>query len=200
MHRHNQSSSYLNDDGGQCTCCMFFSYVIAIGVILASAYVVVYEKMVNLSHVQPSDLDTFGAKLEFTVKYWSLHTGFMALIVIDVMKTRCMRRVVNPLSGFEEDVQSPKNVLTNSIEQFVLSVAAQLALLHYVTPELVVQIIPLMNTLWFFGRVTFYLGYPERRAFGFALTFFPTLGAICYSIYGFTCEQYLLFPIGQFKS
>jgi hypothetical protein len=67
--------------------------------------------------------------------------------------------------------------LQNTLEQVALAVPAHLALAVSMRGvELVV--IPLLAALFSVGRITFWIGYPRgaaARAFGFALTFMPTV-------------------------
>lgn len=51
--------------------------------------------------------------------------------------------------------------------------------------ESAMKLTPILTILFILGRVAFWVGYVHRplaRAFGFALTFFPTLLSLCYCV------------------
>ena len=68
----------------------------------------------------------------------------------------------------------------NTLEQVVLVLIAwPLLALYLPTDQL--GLIPVLAVLFGFGRAAFWIGYliaPWARAFGFALTFYPTAGAL----------------------
>jgi uncharacterized MAPEG superfamily protein len=69
-----------------------------------------------------------------------------------------------------------KAVLQNTLEQVVLAVPVHVALAILVGSS--VPLIVALATLFAIGRLLFWIGYakgPEARAFGFALTFYPSL-------------------------
>ena len=74
--------------------------------------------------------------------------------------------------------------VTNTAEQLLLFAIALLALSVHLGGT-AVRMIPLL-TLWFsFARLAFLAGYhksPIARAFGFAATFYPTVGALLYDV------------------
>lgn len=45
--------------------------------------------------------------------------------------------------------------------------------------------IPLINVLWLVGRVTFFLGYPEYRCYGWVFSNYVNLAAVAYGMYSF---------------
>jgi uncharacterized membrane protein YecN with MAPEG domain len=70
-------------------------------------------------------------------------------------------------------------VLQNTLEQVVLAVPVHAALAVLVTSS--VPLIVALAALFAFGRLLFWIGYAkgaEARAFGFALTFYPTLAGL----------------------
>ncbi|XP_014679454.1 PREDICTED: uncharacterized protein LOC106819320, partial [Priapulus caudatus] len=79
-----------------------------------------------------------------------------------------------------------RKALTNTVEQLLLCVICQGALATYLD-EATMKLIPLLVTLFVFGRVTFYVGYlgapPTRRAYGFAATYFPTVVTMFCCVY-----------------
>lgn len=117
---------------------------------------------------------TYGTKLEFTVRYWLLPLIWFKLNIYLVILKRVPSRAVNPLDGHEHIVEGVKNILTNTLEQMVASLVMQSILISFLTPDEVVNFIPLINLLFFLGRITFWLGYPLLRTFGFMTTSLPT--------------------------
>lgn len=72
------------------------------------------------------------------------------------------------------------------MEQFVLAVVSQTAVLPYLTATQVLHMIPLFNGLFLIGRILFWMGYPKRRSFGFVTGMVPSSIAIWYAVYQFT--------------
>lgn len=117
---------------------------------------------------------TFSTKMEFSARYWILPLIWFKINIWLVIAKRVPSRAVNPLGGHERIVEAVKNVLTNSLEQLVASLLMQISLVSYLTGNEVVKYIPLINILFFVGRVTYFLGYPKFRTFGFLTTSIPT--------------------------
>jgi hypothetical protein len=87
-------------------------------------------------------------------------------------------------SNPSERIKVPLAVLQNTLEQCVLAVGAHLALAAVMrTPEM--RLIPLLVALFVIGRVAFWVGYRRSgisRAFGFGVTFYPTIFAYALAI------------------
>lgn len=77
------------------------------------------------------------------------------------------------------DVRSANAVLQNTLEQVTLAIPV-----HVILAILVASSAPLiiaLVTLFVIGRLLFWLGYAhgaQSRAFGFALTFYPSIGGL----------------------
>jgi uncharacterized MAPEG superfamily protein len=74
--------------------------------------------------------------------------------------------------------------LRNTVEQSVLAAMAWLAFAA-VLPDRAAQILPSLAITFVIARATFWIGYaiaPWARAFGFALTFYPTVAVLAWSI------------------
>jgi hypothetical protein len=72
----------------------------------------------------------------------------------------------------------------NTLEQLILAAIAWMSL-ALVLPHDRLAIIPTLAILFVVGRVAFWIGYriaPWARAFGFALTFYPTVAAYLWLI------------------
>jgi len=130
-------------------------------------------------------ITSFSQKLEYTARYWIFGLIWLYFMIHVVMMKRVASRAVNPLAGYEDAVAPSKNVLNNSFEQFIFSVASQVTLISFLESEKVVTIIPVMNVLFLIGRITFWLGYPRFRTFGITVTMFPSSLALFFSVYRF---------------
>lgn len=67
--------------------------------------------------------------------------------------------------------------ILNTAEQFILFVVGQVGLMLY-APQQEVRVLVSLTLLWLTGRILFWIGYhtnPLLRAFGFGVTFYPTL-------------------------
>ena len=127
---------------------------------------------------------SFASKLEFCARYWVLGVVWLLLSMTQVM----LRRVygaMNPLTGTEGIVVKSNNILKNSMEQLFVSITIQVSVITYLTGEEVVRCIPIVNIMYFAGRVAFWFGYPKYRTFGFCLNFFPTCILTAYALYKF---------------
>lgn len=81
------------------------------------------------------------------------------------------------------EVGRAKAVLQNTLEQVVLAVSVHVALATLVGSS--VPLIVALAALFAVGRLLFWIGYArgaEARAFGFALTFYPSLGGLVIAV------------------
>ena len=81
-------------------------------------------------------------------------------------------------------IRQARAVLQNTLEQTVLSLPVHLALATLL-PILWLGLIPMLVLLFGIGRAAFWHGYAygaARRAFGFGLTFYPTVAAYVLSV------------------
>jgi hypothetical protein len=83
-----------------------------------------------------------------------------------------------------ERIAVPVAILQNTLEQTVLAVGAHLILATMLMGQELI-LLPILALLFCVGRTAFWVGYRSgagRRAFGFALTFYPTLMAYLLAI------------------
>jgi len=137
-----------------------------------------------------TDLFSLPDKLKYVLKFVSVQILFLLITNANVGFNRLIHGAENPLIGRENRISAQKNILQNTLEQMVLSMATQLSLITFLTAEQTLKVIPLMNFLWVFGRVFFILGYPNKRSFGFSITFFPTVAAVIFITYKFLEVEY----------
>ncbi|GAB4241303.1 MAG: hypothetical protein Kow0032_29330 [Methyloligellaceae bacterium] len=68
--------------------------------------------------------------------------------------------------------------ILNTVEQFILFLVGLAGIALY-SPHLQAHSIPILTSLFLLGRILFWVGYhknPYLRAFGFGITFYPTVG------------------------
>ena len=76
-------------------------------------------------------------------------------------------------------------LLQNTLEQLALALSVYFVC-SFTFPSHLLGLIPVAAAMFFVGRVLFYIGYSggaPSRAFGFALTFYPTVLLGCVAIY-----------------
>lgn len=150
---------------------------------MAAATYLVVDGHIKLSgSVNPEKLNGFGLKAEFVFRNLILGVIWLLFNILLVI-TKRKGRAIDPLAGHEDLTLAYRNILTNSLEQFVISIVTQLSLISYLSGPQVVKIIPLLNFFYFFGRIFFTLGYPKFRTFGFVMTAIPSGLAALYSFY-----------------
>jgi hypothetical protein len=138
----------------------------------------VLTNRLNLAgRLTPSDVNSFANRLEFLLRYQCLPATVLICLMYAVIRKRVRSHAINPLDGFEHIVAAQKNILQNSLEQYLLSLLAQLGLLCHLTSYQVLRYIPLMNVIFVLGRVLYALGYPKYRTAGFVMNFFTSIGA-----------------------
>ncbi len=140
-------------------------------------------------HLRPAidlPIDDSAARLAFAAK-WLLVPGMALLLGIAMTANRRFfsREAIDgtraPESRFLE-INLRYN--QNTLEQTVLVVIAWPVLALFLPSEQL-GLIAVLAVLFGFGRVAFFVGYliaPWARAFGFALTFYPTVVAYVYAI------------------
>ena len=137
-------------------------------------------------------IGTFGTKLEFTLKFLVLPLVWL----FGCQSTICFLRVIrsqaiDPLNGYEDLIEVPRNILSNSVEQFIFSAVGQLTVMHYLSGVDVVRVIPLVNILFVLGRIAYTVGYSKWRSFGFSLTALPNALLIGYALVKFVTTHFL---------
>lgn len=135
--------------------------------------------------VNVETMKTFSDKLEFASKYWTAGLVWLYFYVHVVILRRFTSGALVPNTNIEYQVADQRSILTNSIEQFLMTVVAQVAVLGYLTPVQVTNIIPLVNGFYLVGRITFWLGYPKLRTLGMILTMAPCSVMIWFLSYQF---------------
>ena len=161
---------------------------------LPLAYNLVDNGTVRLSgRIRANDLKTYSSRLDFTSRYFVLVASWLVINVLYAITRRVKTGVADPTVDQPEPILVANNILRNSIDQAIIIVLAQLALIPFLTGSQTIKFIPLINIVWFAGRVTFFLGYPGYRGFGWAWTFAPALGTIGYTLHLFATKHMQLY-------
>ncbi len=89
-------------------------------------------------------------------------------------------RVAKPNSALDINTR----FILNTFEQFTAYFVANAGLAMYCPPE-EARSLPLLTMLFVMGRILFWIGYhknPYLRAFGFGITFYPTVAAFAWLV------------------
>lgn len=120
-------------------------------------------------------------KVDLVVLLWLLAA------IVTVGNRRFLSRDDIQGAGFyppSERIAVPIAILQNTLEQAVLAIGAHLVLATLLIGQELV-ILPPLALLFCVGRAAFWMGYrggAGTRAFGFALTFFPTVAGYLLAI------------------
>lgn len=151
-------------------------------------FVLAYNNILKLypSDMYAAELGTYMDRVQYAIRYQTLLILWLIINVHLVMYVRLTKKAVNPLTAStEHHCQAVKAVLTNSCEQILISLFAQLMVISYASPMTVLTMIPAINVVQFIGRVAFYFGYPIYRSFGMMLTLLPNTIMIFYGLFKF---------------
>lgn len=134
-----------------------------------------------------SDLYDFVSRLRFLLQQFTLLASWLVFCVYNICQQRIRTgtSISNLLAANQadpEEVQVAQRIFANSLEQTLITVLTQSALLVYLEPDSLSKFIPLINYFFIIGRITFYLGYPQNRGFGTVLTVVPTFVASLYNL------------------
>ena len=106
--------------------------------------------------------------------------------IFAVGNARFSSAAINPLANAEsEAMRVHLRYLSNTLEQFVLFFVGSLILSTFLDVYSI-KLIPILTTLFVFGRIAFWIGYlkePIERAFGLGVTLYPTIAVLIYDAY-----------------
>jgi len=160
--------------------------VVFIGIL---SFIVLDEQYLNLNiGVNPSSvqISSYWHKLEFVVCYQIIGISWILFNMFYVISKRINSKSIDPTeSEGESEVVVAKNIMQNSIEQFLMSSFAQIISISFIERSLLIKVIPLINILFVIGRITFWLGYPKYRTFGFMCSAIPNTLLINYNLIKF---------------
>jgi uncharacterized MAPEG superfamily protein len=129
-------------------------------------------------HWVPEQWSTPGDKLAlvFECAAFALLPGIVGICVVSAERLdpkMWVGKAAKPGSALEINTK----FILNTFEQFTAFLAA-LAVVALYSPAEDARALPILTTLFLLGRALFWIGYhrnPHLRAFGFGLTFYPTV-------------------------
>jgi hypothetical protein len=154
--------------------------LVALGMAVATAVVLIaWNGPLHPNIVLP--VDAAGERIAFALK-WLLVPGFTLLVGIAMVANRRFFSA-DAMDGTRLPQSTTLEINLrynqNTVEQAVL-VAIAWPVLALLLPLSQLGLIPVLAVLFGAGRIAFWIGYlmaPWARAFGFALTFYPTVVA-----------------------
>jgi hypothetical protein len=135
-------------------------------------------------HWQPEDwgiADRIALVLKDAV--FALLPGVIGICIVAAQRldpSMWVGRVAKPNSSLDINTR----FILNTFEQFTAYFVANAGLAMYCPPE-EARSLPLLTALFVMGRILFWIGYhknPYLRAFGFGITFYPTVMAFAWLI------------------
>ena len=126
------------------------------------------------------DVWTVGDRLAIVIKdaVFALLPGVIAICIVAAQRldpNMWVGRTAKPNSALDINTR----FILNTFEQFTAYFIANAGLALYCPLE-EARTLPILTALFVMGRILFWIGYhknPYLRAFGFGITFYPTVGA-----------------------
>ena len=148
--------------------------------LISITFFIVYCDVVSVSfNHTTSDVSDFSQKLQFTLRFMLLPATWLMHAILTMVLKRFRTIAWDPMDSEGTEVsKAEQNILTNTVEQTLLSLLSQTILLPLLTPLQVLKVIPTMNILFLVGRISFAIGYPKFRSFGFCFSIIPSVLAI----------------------
>jgi len=125
--------------------------------------------------IQSNELVDMISILNFCSKYWVGHSMILGIAIYNVIIKRVITWSINPLYDNDHSLDIANRILRNTCEQVLFSIVTQLAIIPHLHGHEIVIYIPLINLLWFVGRIFYTIGYPNYRIFGWGMSFYPHL-------------------------
>ena len=152
------------------------SFILALFLIFITS-LTVYHDFVNVSfNHSPSDVSDFNGKFQFTLKFMLLPSTWLIHAIMTMVLKRFRTIAWNPMDSEGNEIsKADQNMLTNTVEQTLLSLLSQVILIVFLNPQQVLKVIPSMNILFLVGRILFCIGYPKFRSFGFCFSMIPSV-------------------------
>ena len=129
------------------------------------------------------ELEDLQSRIGFVFRYSTFGVMWVVVCLLSVISIRVRSPANDPTAGCEHLVQNAKNILNNSFEQLVMAVLSQLILVQHLDGEHTLNFIPALTLLFIVGRITYWLGYPQHRLFGFSLNITPLCITMFYNFF-----------------
>ena len=159
------------------------------GIIIAILYVIVvlmnWLDFSTFLKTSPEDLPDLQSRIGFVLRYGTFGALWVFICLFTVGVLRSQSPANDPTSGNDHFIMKAKNVLNNSFEQFILHIFSELILVQHLDALHTIRYIPALTIIFIVGRITFWLGYPHYRPFGFMLNIIPLSVTMAYSLYAF---------------
>jgi uncharacterized MAPEG superfamily protein len=130
-------------------------------------------------HWEPAEWNNLGDRLGLVIKdaVFAILPGVIGICIVAAQRMdpkMWVGRVAKPNSSLDINTR----FILNTFEQFAAYFVANAGLSLFCPAEEARSLI-LLTTLFLLGRILFWIGYhrnPYLRAFGFGITFYPTVG------------------------
>ncbi|ESN95035.1 hypothetical protein HELRODRAFT_179894 [Helobdella robusta] len=149
--------------------------------------------------IKTRNFDSVGDKIAYVIQCNLLSVCFIMRVVHKIGDTRRKSNQVNPLSSKDlHKIDVAVRVLQNTLEQFVINIFLQLISVTWFGSD-EMKLIPICAFWFLLGRILFWIGYNDpsdsrtKRAYGFALTFFPSVVLAMFCIFMFFWDIYLAY-------
>jgi len=179
---------------------MAYAMVCAILCILIPTYVFTSEEQLG-SIAKSLDLHSMSGRVAYAMRWQSIEILPLLLGVGSMATSRFFGDLSTIRGNSNPKIGIQSRFLQNTLEQFALAVPTQLGLAISGDTHDVCRI-PILVIAFVCGRILFWFGYVApclfsgldnsaagRRAFGFALTFYPTVLAIIMNIGRFVSSE-----------
>jgi len=150
--------------------------------------IILDEKYLNLNFggSYAVQISSYWHKLEFVLCYQSLGISWILFNMFYIIVKRIKSGTGDPMEGNSNPgVREAQMIMQNSIEQFLMTAFAQIISISFMDKSLLIKVIPMINILFLIGRITFWLGYPKYRTFGFMCSAVPNTLIINYNLIKF---------------
>ena len=149
--------------------------------VLFSVLIPAYTGHLDLGR-NTAPLNTELDRLFYTLKHLSVQLAWIVISMYYVIYHRIGTPALDPTKGYEMLCQTPKNMLTNSVEHGLVFIISQLIMSIDMAPDMCRRMIPTINLMYIVGRILYVLGYPCNRSFGFVIFNFITLLCVSYNL------------------
>lgn len=136
-------------------------------------------------HWQPAGWSSAGDRIALVIKdaVFALLPGVIGICIVAAQRLdpkMWVGRVAKPNSSLDINTR----FILNTFEQFIAYLIGNAGLALYAPIE-EARTLPILTMLFVLGRILFWIGYhtnPYLRAFGFGITFYPTVAAFAWLV------------------
>jgi len=151
----------------------------AVAVIVAGGICFYFNKYCDQKFPQAANM---ADRLALALRVLVFPALTLAAAIGRVSFGRCRSAAINPLAGRDHVIEFHQRILQNTLEQLAIHVVAILSLATYLTPD-TFKFVPMLSGMFVLGRILFWLGYPNRRTFGYALGKIANVAAVWCGFY-----------------